>query len=938
MRQTTGFAAHDWASGRIGRFWLPLLIAVAGIAAYANSFSGIFVYDDFDAIPGNASIRHLSRLGLIFFPPPDITVSGRPFLNLSFAVNYALGGTNVWGYHATNLLIHVIAGLTLFGVIRRTCLRWNPQLPTQLTPLAAGNSVGNTHSPCFGGCGNPRDSTFLAFAIALIWVLHPLQTESVTYIVQRAESLMGLFYLLTLYCFVRSVEADGNARHRSISPSCFEGGPSAAPAGRIAHRSFAVGWALLSFLSCLLGMATKEVMVSAPVIVLLYDRTFVAGSFKEAWRRRRLLHIGMASTWILLGCLLIAEGGGRGGSAGFGTGIAWWVYGLTQFEAVARYIQLAFWPHPLVFEYGTFWVKDAREIIPYAFAVVPLVAAAAVALWRWPAWGFFGFWFFAILAPTTLVPGTTQMIVEHRMYLALAPLLTAILAPLYTFWTRAGMRRGSLSPNKGHSSASAAVGLAILAFVAAVCGRLTAIRNEDYHNAVTLWEDTASKRPQNALAHNNLGTAELDSPGHLDNAIAQFNQALRIKPTYEKAYANRAAAWLLKGDYDRALADADEAIRLKPTDAAAYHNRAVAHMRRGDLERALADCNDALRLKPSYAEAYSARAGMYLRIGDYKRAFTDCNEAIFLKPDYAEAYTNRAAVWLLKGDYDRALADADEAIRLKSTDAEAYTSRAAAHVNRGDLERALADCNDALRLKPSYAEAYAARAGVYLRIGDYERAFADCNEAIFLKPDYAEAYTNRAAVWSKKGDYLSALADCNEALHLNPGYAEAYFQRANAYAGKGDYALALTDYGDAIARKPSFGEALFNRANIYAGKGDYDRALADYGNAIGRDPAFAEAYNNLAWLRAACSEDRIRNGRQAEDYAKKACELAAWKNPDYVDTLAAACAEAGAFDDAVKWERKYLEFGISKEAAESARQRLSLYAMKKAYHEEKKAD
>ena len=193
-------------------------------------------------------------------PSHGETVSGRPVLNLSLALNYAVSGCDVRGYHVTNLAIHLAAALLLFGIVRRTL-------------------------PRFRGCGGGQQlarlqlATPLALAIALLWAVHPLQTESVTYIVQRAESLMGLFYLLTLYCFLRGA---GSAR--------------------------AIFWYAGSVLACLLGMATKEVMVSAPLVVLLYDRTFLAGSFREAWRRRWAYYLALAATWLLLAWLVAQTG------------------------------------------------------------------------------------------------------------------------------------------------------------------------------------------------------------------------------------------------------------------------------------------------------------------------------------------------------------------------------------------------------------------------------------------------------------------------------------------------------------------------------------------------------------------------------------------------------------------------------------------------------
>jgi hypothetical protein len=283
------------------------------VIAYANSFAVPFVFDDVPAITNNESIRHwLTALS----PPGDgATVMGRPLLNLSFAANYAAGGFAVAGYHAANLAIHLLAALTLFGLARRT--------------LRSSGTLA---------------ADWAALAIALIWGLHPLQTESVTYIVQRAESLMGLCYLLTLYCYRRGADAGG---------------------------SRAVAWFVASILAAAFGMGTKEVMVSVPVIALLYDRTFLSGSFRAAWQRRRWVLLGLAVTWVPL-ALLVAGAHNRGGTAGFGVGVSWSQYALTQFPAVTRYLTLSVWPHPLVFDYGAQWAQSIAAILVPAIAVTAL--------------------------------------------------------------------------------------------------------------------------------------------------------------------------------------------------------------------------------------------------------------------------------------------------------------------------------------------------------------------------------------------------------------------------------------------------------------------------------------------------------------------------------------------------------------------------------------
>jgi hypothetical protein len=171
----------DWRAIAGGAF-----LAAATIAAYSRTLSVPLLLDDDFSISNNPSIQHLVTA---FWPPAKATVSGRPVLNFSLAINYAVSGTAVWSYHAANLAIHILASFALFGILRRT--------------LAARKA---------------RAFSMVALSASLLWALHPLLTESVTYIVQRAESLMGLFYLLTLYCFIRGTEASGSRTPPLVPP------------------------------------------------------------------------------------------------------------------------------------------------------------------------------------------------------------------------------------------------------------------------------------------------------------------------------------------------------------------------------------------------------------------------------------------------------------------------------------------------------------------------------------------------------------------------------------------------------------------------------------------------------------------------------------------------------------------------------------------------
>jgi tetratricopeptide (TPR) repeat protein len=449
-----------------------VIIVLAALAAYHNCFTVPFFFDDVNSVLENPTIRHLWPITRVLSPPVDSFVGGRPMVNFSLALNYALGGTAVWGYHAFNLAIHVLAGLVLYGIVRRTLL--SPVLRERFCAVAM----------------------WLAVAVVVLWMVHPLQTEAVTYISQRCELLMGLSYLLTLYCFIRGTE--------SPRSGC---------------------WFALSVLACLLGMASKEVMVTAPLMVLLYDRTFVSGSFGEAWRRHQRLYFGLASTWVLLGYLMV---GLHYRGAGYGLGIPWWAYALIESRVVVQYLWLAFWPHPLVFDYGEFVaIRHIREVPPRVVIVAVLIASVSVALKRRPDIGLVGAWFFVILAPTSsVVPVVGQPMAEHRMYLPLAAVIVALVIAVFLLgqhWLKAQPEVGG------------ALGWGLSGIVACLLVNLTVQRNKDYRSEVAIWQDTVEKCPQNFRAHGNLGNA-LTRTGKMMEAIEQYEQALRLKPDFAETY------------------------------------------------------------------------------------------------------------------------------------------------------------------------------------------------------------------------------------------------------------------------------------------------------------------------------------------------------------------------------------------------------------------
>ncbi len=669
-----------------------IAICLAVVAAYHDSFSGPFIFDDEPAVLDNPTIRQLWPVWSPLVPPPEMTVSGRPLANLTLAVNYAISRNRPWSYHAFNLLVHLLAALTLFGVVRRALVQTgggrttacigNPGKPAP--PRASRPGQPQAPAPA-----RPDDFTFLALAIALLWALHPLQTEAVTYVIQRVESLMSLFFLLTFYCFIRSVE-------------------SARP----------LPWQVCAVAACFLGATTKEVIAVAPVLVLLYDRTFIAGSFLEALRRRWRVHASLAFTWMILAAMVATTGWDRNGTSGFDIGVSPTDYWLTQFEAVTRYLWLSFWPHPLVFEYGTIWAHHAAAVLPYAIVLVPLAVAVLVALRRWPAQGFLGAWFFAILAPTSIMPGRIQMIVEHRMYLPVAALIVLVSVAVASRFGRAGI-------------------VALLAWAAAL-GCLTESRNTVYQTARSLWTDTVARRPDNDRARNNLGNALVDE-GLITNAIAEYQTALRLRPTYPEAHSNLGNALLTAGRVAESIAECQEALKLQPAYAKAHNNLANALLEAGRLPEALSHYRTAVELKPGDPKNHYNLGNAWTKMGRLSDAIEEYGTALEIDPYDANARYNLGNVFF---QADRA----PEAIRQYLI---------------------------ALQLKPGYADAHTNLGNALLQLGRTPEAIAQFEVVLKARPDYAVGHNNLGAALFHAGRFAEAIQEFQTALQIDPGYQNA---------------------------------------------------------------------------------------------------------------------------------------------------------------------
>lgn len=543
-----------------GLWWRGAIVVLLGVLLYASSLPYPFVFDDKATIVDNTSIRDLwsSR---VLVPDREVPTAGRPLVNVTHAVNYAIGGLDPAGYRAVNLAVHLLCALVVLALVRRTLAM--PRLPDAIRLHAGAIATGS----------------------ALLWTVHPLNSEVVEYITERSESLMALCLLTMLYAAQRAI------------------------------GSRAKTWDTIAVAAGALGMACKESMVIAPLALWLYDRTFAFGSWTAALRARWRLYAALAATWLLLAALIWS--GPRAYSAGFSTSVTPWSYLLNQATLIPRYLRLTLWPVGLVVAYGPPLPLALQDVWLGGLIVCVLIAVTLVALVRWPLAGFVGAWFFLTLAPTSSVlPIATEAGAERRMYLALIPLLTAIVAGVQMLIDRGSQTSGGSESSGGSKrtrpttttaseSQRVVVGFVVAATVA--LSAATVLRAREYASSLGLAQTVLDRWPT-SFGHAIVGT-QLAIAGRHDEAIAELRTAA---PGYNLARYHLGGELFNRGRLNEALPELQQFVANEPWRAEAVPARTMigrALMAQRRWTEADVEMRRVLTMAPAHSEARTAALG-----------------------------------------------------------------------------------------------------------------------------------------------------------------------------------------------------------------------------------------------------------------------------------------------------------------------------------------
>lgn len=853
-------------------FVAPVVLALAALAAWANSFGGPFVFDDVLCTIDNPSIRTLDP-SVAFRGPDQSSVAGRPLLNYSLAICHAISGLETWSYHAFNLAIHVLAALTLYGVVRRTLLR--PRLAARF-----GDSAGGS-----------------ALAIALLWTVHPLHVQSVTYIVQRAEAMVGLFYLATLYCFVRY----GEGREAEEFGDDAEGTDDSAFPPAV--------WGALAVAFCALGMATKEVMVTAPALLWLHDFVFGRRDPERGIRGMRWgMHAAFAATWAVLAALM--AGGPRSNSAGFGLAVGPFQYLLTQFGVVTHYIRLAFWPDTLVLDYAWPPAQSFGEVALPAIFILSLAGATIAALRFAPALAFAGAWFFVILLPTSSFVPVADAAFEQRMYLPLAGIVAVVVV--------AGRRALEAIFREAGPAAPARAGVALVLTLAVALGARTHFRNRDFSSEVRIWETVTRDRPENPRAWNNLGTS-LAKAGEDERATAAFRK------TWEKVTDSR------------------------PEHPSGWNNLGSSLATSGEDERAIAAFRKALEVRPDYAYAHMNLGAALKRAGRTDEAAAAYEHALEIDPAYSRVHVNLGLIHYERGNIDKAIEHyraalaSDSGLVFETAKREAHNNLGNALAAKGDHAGAIAEYEAALAVDPKYPDAHLNLGNALADLGRLDEAYAKISIALRYDPENSEAHNSLGTVVAQLGRPVDAQVHFRKAIELNPNNAEAHANLGVALAQTGKPREALDAMLAALRIKPDDPKKLADAGNLHAELGELDAAIAAFARAAelapetpshwnnwgialakaGRVPESAEKFARAAELEPRADSTWINLGQAREASGDKAGAVEAYRravelSPDVAphrNRLGVAIAGAGDLHAAIAEFEKALELAPDFEAA-----------------------
>ncbi len=682
-----------------------LLIAALGLLAYSDTFHVPFVFDDEQAITEN---RLINDIGNFLTNLDGYSYNPRRYIAyLTFSINYRFGGLDVTWYHAFNIVVHLLNAFLVFALVRLSFR----------TPLLKKSALFPY-------------SIQIALLSALLFAVHPVQTQAVTYIVQRMTSLATLFSLASICLYSRwrlDSESENSGWNRSLILYAF------------------------SLLSLVLAMMTKEIAFTIPLLITMYDSFFF-----DSTRWRYLVPVLLTLLIIPAGLLNIGKPLGAilsdvSTMTRVKSELSRTVYLMTQIAVVTTYLRLLFLPvnQNLDYDFPVEHTPFSVSLLLSAMVIVALLGSGILLFLRSrPGRGnpapelrlaSFGVaWFFiTLLVESSIIP-IADVIFEHRIYLP----SVGFFIGLSTIIITAGFRLESKVSGL-RKALAAGLMVAVVALTAA-----TIARNETWKDEVRLWTDVVAKSPRKGRPRYNLGLA-YDRKGDLAEAMRHYGASISLDPYNGKAHDNLGTIFSKQGRFPEAIQEFRTALALNPGDAAAMNNLGNVYANLGRLEEAVGMFRKALESDPSNVDAFYNLGIVYGKFRDLEKAAEAYSTALRLNPGHGAAHNNLGLLYAREGRLDDAAAEFRAVIALSPSDAEAWNNLGIVFANQGKYEDAARHFREAQRWAPENTEVRYNAGITYLALERFTDAIREFRSVLQIDPGHAGARRKLAEVQGK---------------------------------------------------------------------------------------------------------------------------------------------------------------------------------------------
>ena len=639
---------------------LLLLLVLLVVSIYSNTLRVPYFFDDHSNISRNAHIRltHISIDSLVKAGFAS-QLPNRPVANISFALNYYFGGDNVFGYHLVNILIHIITGILLYFFLKTTLLLSQGHFSKTSVFKASSGFYAQAQR------NSQLDSCLVSFWATVIWLVHPVQTQSVTYIVQRMNSMASMFYVLCLLLYAGGRIAQ---KHRFDNPQHASTHP---------YILFAA-----SLVAGMLAFGSKETAATLPFFILVYELYFFQDLSWSWLKQNSIYFVIMLVLFFLIAAVYM-------GSHPFDKILSGYAVRdftldqrvLTEFRVVIFYLSLLIFPHPsrLNLEHDfplSYSLLDPATTVLSIGAIVGLLGLAIYLAKKERILSFCILWFLGNLVIESSVLGL-EIIFEHRLYM---PSMFVTLAAMMLFYRY-------LKPKWLH--------VVILGMTVVVCSVWTYERNNVWQNEITFYRDCVKKSPNKARSRGDLGSA-LFKQGSVEEAIVQYTESIRLDPEYAAAYNNLGVALIHTGKISQGIYQFQEALRLVPGYADAYNNLNKAQ-KNLQIEEELAKCKKKLAFDPEDPEVHYTLGNLYKKKGNLDEAKRYYQQALERSPGHLSSLNNLAILFALRGSYDKAISLFKEAIAKQPDNPEAYFYIACVHAKQNKKTDATNWLNEAVK-------------------------------------------------------------------------------------------------------------------------------------------------------------------------------------------------------------------------------------------------